>query len=277
MPKKNITLGHSPDADDAFMFYAMSKGIVKSEKIEFSHIVKDIQTLNNMAINKELDTTAVSAHAYVQLYDTYRVMDCGASMGDRYGPIVVSKPDIARTQGIKIAIPGELTSAFLLLKLYCNDAEFIQYDFDQIIPAILNSEVDAGLVIHEGQLTFKNFGLKLLLDLPKLWYDECEYPIPLGLNVVSRSLDLDVQIEVSHLIKQSIAYALSNIDEALDYAMEFGRGVPRNVAREFVLMYVNEDTLDLSYRGVKGLKFMYDSAFAKGLIKKNIELDLIVT
>ncbi|MBT89101.1 MAG: ABC transporter substrate-binding protein [Spirochaetales bacterium] len=277
MSKKNITLGHSPDADDAFMFYAVSKGIVKSKKIEITHIIKDIQTLNSMAINQELDTTAVSAHAYVQLYDTYRVMDCGASMGDRYGPIVVSKPEITTTQGIKIAIPGELTSAFLLLKLYCNDAEFIQYDFDQIIPAVLNSEVDAGLVIHEGQLTFEDFGLKLLLDLPKLWYEECEHPIPLGLNVISRSLDLEIQIEVSQLVKRSIAYALSNIDEALDYAMEFGRGVSRSVAREFVLMYVNKDTLDLNYRGIKGLKFMYDSAFTKGLIKKNIKLDIIVT
>ena len=239
--KKVITLGHSPDADDAFMFYGISKGIVSSEKFTFNHVIKDIQSLNLLAIDEKIDTTAVSAHAYTKIHKKYRVMDCGASMGDGYGPILVSKNKFQSEEGLKIAVPGKLTSAFLLLQLYSKDAIFIEYDFDQVVPAINNSEVDAGLIIHEGQITYKDLGLNLLLDLPKLWSKDCKYPIPLGLNVISRSLDLDTQIEISRMIKESIMYSLSNVEEALDYAMEFGRGVSRDVAREFVLMYVNND------------------------------------
>ena len=275
--KKIITLGHSPDADDAFMFYGISKGIVKSEKFIFEHIIQDIQSLNVLAIENKIDTTAVSAHAYTKIHNNYRVMDCGASMGDGYGPILVSKKVFDSEKGLKIAIPGKLTSAFLLLQLYSKDAIFVEYDFDQVVPAILNSEVDAGLIIHEGQITYKELGLNLLLDLPKLWAQECPYPIPLGLNVIKRSLDEDAQIEISKMIKQSIVYSLSNIEEALDYAMEFGRGVSRKVAREFVLMYVNNDTVDFNTRGIHGLRFLYDSAFKKKLIKENIDLDLILT
>ena len=277
MSKKNLTLGHSPDADDAFMFYAISKGIINSPIVEFAHVVKDIQSLNKMAMNNELDTTAVSAHAYLHLYKNYRIMDCGASMGDKYGPIVVSKKQIKSTKNIKIAIPGKLTSAFLLLQLYCDDAVFIKYNFDDVIPAVMNSEVDAGLIIHEGQITFKDLGLSLLLDLPKLWNNDCGLPIPLGLNVVNRSLDKEIQVETSRMIKESIVYALSNIDEALDYAMEFSRGVSRDTAREFVLMYVNNDTLDLKDRGLDALNYMYEASLKKGLINQMIEIDLIST
>ena len=275
--KKNITLGHSPDADDAFMFYGISKGVITSDKFTFDHIIRDIQTLNVLAINNEIDTTAVSAHAYTKINKDYRVMDCGASMGDGYGPIVVGKKLLHSTKGAKIAVPGKLTSAFLLLQLYCNDAEFVEYDFDQVVPAIINSEVDAGLIIHEGQITYKDLGLNLLIDLPSLWSKECSSPIPLGLNVISRSLDIEEQEEISGMIKNSITYSLNNIEEALDYAMEFGRGVSRDVAREFVLMYVNEDTVDITKRGLKGLNFFYESAYKKGLIKEKIELDLILT
>ena len=275
--KKLITLGHSPDADDAFMFYGISKGIVSSERFRFEHIIQDIQSLNLLAIDGKIDTTAVSAHAYTKIHKTYRVMDCGASMGDGYGPILVSKKEFASEEGLKIAVPGKLTSAFLLLQLYCDDATFVEYDFDQVVPAIINSKVDAGLIIHEGQITYKDLGLKMLLDLPKLWAQDCNYPIPLGLNVISRSLDLDIQIEISNMIKQSIVYSLSNIEEALDYAMEFGRGVSRDVAREFVLMYVNQDTVDFTSRGVHGLRFFYEKAFKKKLISENIELDLFST
>ena len=275
--KKIITLGHSPDADDAFMFYGISKGIVSSPKFTFEHVIKDIQSLNILAIENKIDTTAVSAHAYTKIHKTYRVMDCGASMGDGYGPIVVSKNKMKNKKGIKIAVPGKLTSAFLLLQLYLEDAIFIEYDFDEVVNAVINSEVDAGLIIHEGQITYKDLGLELLIDLPKLWNMDCKYPIPLGLNVISRSLDLDIQIEISKMIKESIIYSLSNIEEALDYAMEFGRGVSREVAREVVLMYVNKDTVDFTLRGVSGLRFFYDSAYKKNLIPEKIELDLIST
>ena len=275
--KQIITLGHSPDADDAFMFYGISKGIVTSERFTFEHIIKDIQSLNLLALENSIDTTAVSAHAYTKMHKQYRVMDCGASMGDGYGPILVSKDKFDSEKGLRIAVPGKLTSAFLLLQLYCKEAVFVEYDFDKVVPAILDSEVDAGLIIHEGQITYKELGLNLLLDLPKMWGQDCKYPIPLGLNVISRSLDLDVQIEISRMIKKSISYSLDNIEEALDYAMEFGRGVSRDVAREFVLMYVNEDTIDFSTRGVHGLEYLYESAYKKKLISEKIELDLILT
>jgi len=275
--KQIITLGHSPDADDAFMFYGISKGIVTSERFTFEHIIKDIQSLNLLALDNSIDTTAVSAHAYTKMHKQYRVMDCGASMGDGYGPILVSKDKFDSEKGLRIAVPGKLTSAFLLLQLYCEDAVFIEYDFDKVVPAIFDSEVDAGLIIHEGQITYKELGLNLLLDLPKMWGQDCKYPIPLGLNVISRSLDLDVQIEISRMIKKSISYSLDNIEEALDYAMEFGRGVSRDVAREFVLMYVNEDTIDFSTRGVHGLEYLYESAYKKKLISEKIKLDLILT
>ena len=275
--KQIITLGHSPDADDAFMFYGISKGIVTSERFTFEHIIKDIQSLNLLALENSIDTTAVSAHAYTKMHKQYRVMDCGASMGDGYGPILVSKDKFDSEKGLRIAVPGKLTSAFLLLQLYCKEAVFVEYDFDKVVPAILDSEVDAGLIIHEGQITYKELGLNLLLDLPKMWGQDCKYPIPLGLNVISRSLDSDVQIEISRMIKKSISYSLDNIEEALDYAMEFGRGVSRDVAREFVLMYVNEDTIDFSTRGVHGLEYLYESAYKKKLISEKIKLDLILT
>ena len=259
------------------MFYGISKGIVTSERFTFEHIIKDIQSLNLLALENSIDTTAVSAHAYTKMHKQYRVMDCGASMGDGYGPILVSKDKFDSEKGLRIAVPGKLTSAFLLLQLYCKEAVFVEYDFDKVVPAILDSEVDAGLIIHEGQITYKELGLNLLLDLPKMWGQDCKYPIPLGLNVISRSLDSDVQIEISRMIKKSISYSLDNIEEALDYAMEFGRGVSRDVAREFVLMYVNEDTIDFSTRGVHGLEYLYESAYKKKLISEKIELDLILT
>tara|TARA_B100001287_G_scaffold73455_1_gene60976 strand:+ start:27 stop:866 length:840 start_codon:yes stop_codon:yes gene_type:complete len=275
--KKIISLGHSPDADDAFMFYAITQNIITSKKFEFKHIIKDIQSLNKMAINKELDTTAVSANAYLKIQKDYRIMDCGASMGDNYGPIVVSKEKIDITSSTKIGIPGKLTSAFLLLKLYCNDAEFIELDFDSVIPALEDGDIDAGLIIHEGQITYDDLGLKIILDIPKLWNDDCKFPMPLGLNVVRRDLELEDQLEISQMIKSSIKYALTNIDEALDYSMKFGRGVSREIAKEFVLMYVNSDTLDINTRGINGLKFFYNRALEKGLIDFEPKLDIITT
>ena len=275
--KQLITLGHSPDADDAFMFYAITNNVVSSKNFEFEHVIKDIQSLNHMAIEKKLDTTAVSAHAYLTIQDDYRIMDCGASMGDGYGPIVVSKKKLSSTKDIKIGIPGKLTSAFLLLQLYCDDAEFVEYDFDSLFPALDNDEIDAALIIHEGQITYEELGYNILVNIPKLWASECQYPIPLGLNVVRRSFSLEHQEEISQLIKASINYALSNVDIALDYAMKFGRGVSRDIAKEFVLMYVNSDTVDVNFRGIYGLEFFYTKALQKKIINKMPKLDIIKT
>tara|TARA_B100000900_G_scaffold340155_1_gene302877 strand:- start:703 stop:1566 length:864 start_codon:yes stop_codon:yes gene_type:complete len=274
---KLITLGHSPDADDAFMFYAITNNVVSSNNFEFEHVIKDIQSLNHMAIEKKLDTTAVSAHAYLTIQDDYRIMDCGASMGDGYGPIVVSKKKLLSTKDIKIGIPGKLTSAFLLLQLYCDDAEFVEYDFDSLFAALDNDEIDAALIIHEGQITYEELGYNVLVDIPKLWASECKYPIPLGLNVIRRSFSIEHQEEISQLIKASINYALSNIDIALDYAMKFGRGVSRDIAKEFVLMYVNSDTVDINFRGIYGLEFFYTKALQKNIINKMPKLDIIKT
>ena len=274
---KLITLGHSPDADDAFMFYAITNNVVSSNNFEFEHVIKDIQSLNHMAIEKKLDTTAVSAHAYLTIQDDYRIMDCGASMGDGYGPIVVSKKKLLSTKDIKIGIPGKLTSAFLLLQLYCDDAEFVEYDFDSLFAALDNDEIDAALIIHEGQITYEELGYNVLVDIPKLWASECKYPIPLGLNVIRRSFSIEHQEEISQLIKASINYALSNIDIALDYAMKFGRGVSRDIAKEFVLMYVNSDTVDINSRGIYGLEFFYTKALEKKIINKMPKLDIINT
>ena len=239
------------------MFYGITSGIISSKKYEFNHVIKDIQTLNKMAINSELHTTAVSANAYLQIQDKYRIMDCGASMGDNYGPIVVGKNKIQINSETKIGIPGKLTSAFLLLKLYLKDANFIELNFDEIVPAIENDEIDAGLIIHEGQITYKESGYEVILNLPRLWSDECDYPIPLGLNIITRSLSIDEQNEISQLIKSSIKYALANVEEALDYSMKFGRGVSRDIAKEFVLMYVNSDTVNINLRGIHGLNYFY--------------------
>ena len=170
-----------------------------------------------------------------------------------------------------------MTSAFLLLRLYCNEADFIELDFDDIIPAIENDDVDAGLIIHEGQITYKDLGYEILLDLPKLWSVQCKYPIPLGLNVIKRDFNEIEQNEISQLIKSSINFALANIDEALDYSMKFGRGVKLEVAREFVLMYVNNDTVNINTRGIHGLNFFYSKAKQEGLIDSLPKLDIIKT
>ena len=259
------------------MFYGITSGKINSSKFDFEHVIKDIQTLNKMAINKELDTTAVSANAYLKIQNDFRIMDCGASMGDNYGPIVVGKKKIDINRNTKIGIPGKLTSAFLLLRLYCNEADFIELDFDDIIPAIENDDVDAGLIIHEGQITYKDLGYEILLDLPKLWSVQCKYPIPLGLNVIKRDFNEIEQNEISQLIKSSINFALANIDEALDYSMKFGRGVKLEVAREFVLMYVNNDTVNINTRGIHGLNFFYSKAKQEGLIDSLPKLDIIKT
>ena len=259
------------------MFYGITSGIISSKKYEFNHVIKDIQTLNKMAINSELHTTAVSANAYLQIQDKYRIMDCGASMGDNYGPIVVAKNKIQINSETKIGIPGKLTSAFLLLKLYLKDANFIELNFDEIVPAIENDEIDAGLIIHEGQITYKESGYEVILNLPRLWSDECDYPIPLGLNIITRSLSIDEQNEISQLIKSSIKYALANVEEALDYSMKFGRGVSRDIAKEFVLMYVNSDTVNINLRGIHGLNYFYLKAKKLGLIDELPRLDIIET
>ncbi|NIP30585.1 MAG: ABC transporter substrate-binding protein [Candidatus Dadabacteria bacterium] len=270
-----MRLGHSPDADDAFMFYAIAKNKVNSDKVDFIHVIEEIQSLNKRAMNAELEVTAISAHGYLKVQDKYRILSCGASMGEGYGPIVVSKNKIDTLEGKKIAVPGKLTTAYLLLQIYYDDFIPVEVAFDDIIDEVLNGNVDAGLLIHEGQLTYKDFGLELFSDIGVLWAEETPLPMPLGLNVLRRDIPEGLDKEVLRVHKESIEYGLENKKEALEYAMEFGRGMEEDIGEKFVLMYVNEYTRDLGTKGLESLKLLFDKAYDKGIISDKAKLDIL--
>ncbi len=270
-----MKLGHSPDADDAFMFYAIASGKVASEQVDFEHVIEDIQSLNKRAMKGELEVTAISAHGYLSVQDRYRILSCGASMGKGYGPIVVAKKKISDLRGKAVAIPGKLTTAYLLLSLYADDFIPVEVPFDKIMDKVLEEEVDAGLLIHEGQLTYEETGLDLLFDLGAMWAEETDLPMPLGLNVLRRDIPRGIDAEVLRVHKESIEYALSNKKEALDYAMRFGRGMSEDTGEKFVLMYVNEWTRDLGESGTGALEYLFEKAHAKGIIAENPMLDIL--
>jgi 1,4-dihydroxy-6-naphthoate synthase len=270
-----MKLGHSPDADDAFMFYGIASGKVVSDKIDFTHVIEEIQNLNKRAINGELEVTAMSAHAYLHVQDKYRILSCGASMGEGYGPIVVARTPIDGLGGKRIAIPGKLTSAFLLLNIYTDGFIPIEFPFDRVMEAVKDGEVDAGLIIHEGQLTYKDFGLTRILDLGELWAKDTSLPLPLGINTVRRNIDDNLQKEILRVHKESIEYGLAHKDEALQYALKFGRGMQKDLGEKFVLMYVNEYTRDMGEKGKRALEFLFTKAFEKGIIKEKAKLDIL--
>ncbi len=270
-----MRLGHSPDADDAFMFYAMAKGKVGSHLIDFKHVIEDIQSLNKRALKMELETSAISAHGYLKVQDHYRIMSCGASMGKGYGPIVVANEPMNDLKGKKIAVPGKLTTAYLLLMLYVDDFIPVEADFDAIIDKVRNNEVDAGLLIHEGQLTYGDFGLEKLIDLGECWANDTSLPLPLGLNVIRRDIERSLQVETIRVHQQSIEYALNNKDEALEYALGFGRGMAKDVAERFVLMYVNDLTVNLGEKGVAALDHLFNCSYDVGLIDQKPTLDIL--
>lgn len=270
-----MRLGHSPDADDAFMFYGVAKDKVTSDKIEFVHVIEDIQSLNKRALNKELEMTAISAHGYLKVQDDYRILASGASMGEGYGPIVVAKEKLDSLAGKKIGVPGMLTSAYLLLCIYADGFIPVEMPFDEIMPAVANGEIETGLLIHEGQLTYKEAGLELLFDIGELWEKKSPLPMPLGLNVVRRDIPEDLQREILRVHKGSIEYGLSHKDEALEYALEFGRGMKEDVGEKFVLMYVNDYTIDLGEKGKAALEYLFNRAHEKGIIKEEPRLDIL--
>ena len=255
--KQLIRVGHSPDPDDAFMFHALANDKIDTGDLKFTHELVDIETLNQRAFSGELELTAVSIHAYGHLSDKYLLCSCGASMGDNYGPMVVSKQDLAadRLTNVSLAVPGELTSAFLALRLFTVDAfEYTVVPFDQIIAAVESGQwngtpIDAGLIIHEGQLTYDQHGLQLIVDLGKWWHETTGNPLPLGANAIRRDLGDHVIGEVTRLLKQSIEYGLAHREEALDYALQYGRDLDREKADQFVGMYVNDWTVDFGQRG----------------------------
>ena len=275
MTKIKMRLGHSPDPDDAFMFYGIAAGKVTSDKIDFEHVIEDIQSLNKRALNKELETTAISAHGYLKVQDDYRIMSCGASMGEGYGPIVVSKEPVTSLEGKEIGVPGKLTSAYLLLCLFADGFIPVEMAFDEIMPAVTRGDIETGLLIHEGQLTYKDAGLHMLFDIGELWAKETPLPLPLGLNVVKRAIGEELQKEVHRVHKESIEYGLAHKKEALEYAMKYGRGIGEDVGEKFVLMYVNKYTQDLGGTGKAALEYLFDRAYDKGIIKEKPRLDIL--
>jgi 1,4-dihydroxy-6-naphthoate synthase len=263
-----IRIGHSPDPDDAFMFYALTAGKVKAGDIEVEHVLEDIESLNRRARTAELEVTAVSAATYTLVHERYRMMDPGASMGKGYGPILVAREPIAAADLADkvVAIPGRHTTAAMLLRLYVGDPPLIEVAFDKIPQAVLEGQADVGLLIHEGQITHQSMGLYKVLDMGVLWERDTHLPLPLGINVMRRDLGEDMHRRLSQALRDSIDYAYAHVDEALEYAMRYGRGIDKETCRRFVLMYVNDYTKRLGDDGRAALDRLYRMAHEKGLI-----------
>jgi 1,4-dihydroxy-6-naphthoate synthase len=270
-----IRLAHSPDSDDAFMFYGLASGRVPSAGFELEHVLSDIETLNRAALAGVYEITAISFHAYAHLTDRYILLPHGASMGDRYGPIVVARQDgPASLKGVRVAVPGELTTAFLTLRLFDPSVEHIVVPFDQIQEKVHTGEVAAGLLIHEGQLTYAQEGLRKIVDLGEWWADRTGgLPLPLGGNVIRRDLGAETISTLSRLLHDSIAYGLEHRAEAVSYAMQFGRGLERARVDEFVGMYVNGLTLDYGDRGREAVRRLLGDAQAAGLLPKPVQVE----
>jgi 1,4-dihydroxy-6-naphthoate synthase len=264
-----IRIGHSPDPDDAFMFYALTSGMVQIPGVRIEHVLEDIESLNRRSRTGELEVTAVSAATYTMVHDQYRMMDPGASMGKGYGPILVAKEpvDRARIEEQVIAIPGSHTTAALLLRLFCGDPPIIEVAFDKIPQAVLDGQAHLGLLIHEGQITHRSMGLVKVLDLGEEWARESGgLPLPLGINVMRRDLGEAMHRQLSQGLRDSIDFAHANVDEALEYAMRYGRGIDKETCRRFVLMYVNDYTKQLGDEGRAALTRLYAVAHSRGLI-----------
>ncbi|MBI2113696.1 MAG: ABC transporter substrate-binding protein [candidate division NC10 bacterium] len=274
---RRITIAHSPDADDAFMFYALAQGKVGDPELECVHVLEDIQSLNERAFRGEYEVTAVSFHAYAYLADRYALLPHGASMGDGYGPMVVAREPLRREdlQGKSIAVPGILTTAFLVLKLWDPSLAHSVIPFDQILDAVVARRVDAGLIIHEGQVTYASLGLHKVVDFGEWWREETGLPLPLGGNVIRKDLGPALMRRVSRLLRESIAYALAHREEALTYAMQFGRDMDRRLADRFVGMYVNDLTLDYGERGRAAVKRLLALGHERGLIPHRVEPEFV--
>jgi 1,4-dihydroxy-6-naphthoate synthase len=270
-----ILVAHSPDSDDAFMFYGLASGAVASDKYEIDQVLSDIESLNRAAFEGRYEVTAVSFHAFAHLFDKYALLPHGASMGDRYGPVLVTRKGASRSlDGVKVAIPGTLTTAFLALRLYRPDFEYEVMPFDRIQEAVRDGKAAAGLLIHEGQLTYAEEGLEKVVDLGEWWADRTAgLPLPLGGNVIRRDLGADAIREVSRLLHDSIAYALSHRQEAVAYAQQFGRGLDEKRTDTFVGMYVNQLTLDYGDRGRAAVARLFEESFEKGLIPKRVPIE----
>ena len=277
LSNRTIHVAHSPDSDDAFMFYALAEGKIDTEGLTYVHELQDIETLNQRALRGELEVTAVSIHAYAYLSDKYALLPHGASMGDRYGPRLVARTPMTRAdvKGKRIAIPGPLTSAHLALRLYEPDFEAVFTPFDKIEDVVVDGEVDMGLLIHEGQLTFGDRGLHLVVDMGEWWYQETGLPLPLGGNVVRKDLGMEMTRKISRHLHDSIAYGLEHRNGALDHAMRYARGLDRSKADTFVGMYVNDWTLDYGQKGRESVRLFLERGVKAGIIKKPVTVEFV--
>jgi 1,4-dihydroxy-6-naphthoate synthase len=275
MTQTRITVAHSPDSDDAFMFYGLASGHVDAGGLVVDQVLADIETLNRAAFDGKYEVTAVSFHAYAHLMDRYALLPHGASMGDRYGPIVVSREQgVSQVKAARIAIPGTLTTAYLALRLYEPEFEYVVVPFDRIQQAVLDGQAEAGLLIHEGQLTYQDEGLKKIVDLGEWWAERTGgLPLPLGGNIIRRDLGPALIAKVSKMLHDSIAYALSHRAEAVEYALQFGRGLDRAKTDRFVGMYVNDLTLSYGERGKRGLERLMSEAYERKLIPQRVAVE----
>jgi 1,4-dihydroxy-6-naphthoate synthase len=272
-----LKLAHSPDSDDAFMFYALATRKVGTRKLLFTHELEDIESLNRKALEGIYDITAISFHAYPYVADKYVLLPSGASFGDRYGPIVVSRARLGfgSLKGKRVAIPGKMTTAYLALQLYEPSVEPVVTSFDQILDTVARGEADAGVVIHEAQLTYANSGFRKVVDLGEWWYQETKLLLPLGGNVIRRVLDAHTKRVVAELLKESIQYALDHREEALSYAQQFSRGLDASTADRFVSMYVNDWTLDYGQGGRRAVQELLDRGFGKGFLPKAVKAEYV--
>lgn len=278
MTKREIKVAHSPDSDDAFMFYGLATNKLDTGELQFTHVLKDIQTLNQVAMTtREYDVTAVSFHAYAHIADHYSLLPHGASIGDGYGPIVVAREGFPASEikNKRIAVPGTLTSAYLALRLHTPEFDYGVVPFDEIINEVVSGKYDAGLLIHEGQLTYHEEGLVKIVDLGEWWKKETGLPLPMGGNAIKRDLGPELQREVSNWLHRSIQFSLENRQDALNYAMQFARDMPVETADRFVAMWVNKSTLGYTDRDIQGVQLMLDEGFRKGVIPRQVKVDFV--
>jgi len=277
MTERTVHVGHSPDPDDAFMFYGLASGKVKLEGIRIEHLLEDIQSLNERAMKAELEVTAISAHAFPYVADRYWIMKTGASMGEGYGPVVISRKyrSLEELRGKTVGTPGPLTTATLLFKVFTSGIGNVDMSFDRIMEAVDRGAVDAGLLIHEGQLTYPSLGYHKVLDFGELWHKETGgLPLPLGLDVVRKDLGEDLARKLSRGLKDSIAYGYDHQDESIPYAMQWGRGIDHALGEKFVKMYVSELTIDMGGKGRQALDLLFRKGREKGLIPALPAVDL---
>ena len=273
-----INIAHSPDSDDAFMFYGLATNKVRVPGYRFNHTLCDIETLNHKAINEQFyDVTAISFHAYPYLQDNYTLMACGGSVGEDYGPMIVASRNytLDEVKKLTIAVPGTLTTAYLALKLFAPDVQTVTVEFDQIIPGVVAGKYDAGLIIHEGQLTYGRDGLTKILDLGIWWREQTGLPLPLGGNAIRRSLGTEVQLVTTNALRDSIQHALDHPEAALDYAMQFARDLDPALANRFVGMYVNDRTLNYGDDGREAIRKLLDMGYDRGIIPHKANVDFV--